>query len=91
MKPFDLDTLLNLKDLEIAQLAHNLRPIFGLVIYLSPQSYMKIKNGDDNRIGKIFDFSQKYVMLRQTFNDENIYGDDDEDKLYMNVHILPPT
>ena len=31
MKPFDLDTLLNLKDLEIAQLAHHLRPIFGLV------------------------------------------------------------
>ena len=33
MKPFDLDTLLNLKDLEIAQLAHHLRPIFGLVFY----------------------------------------------------------
>ena len=30
MKPFDLDTLLNLKDLEFVQLAHHLRPIFGL-------------------------------------------------------------
>ena len=35
MKPFNLDTLLNLKDLEIAQLAHHLRPIFGLVFPLS--------------------------------------------------------
>ena len=33
MKPLDLDTLLNLENLEIAQLAHHLRPIFGLVTF----------------------------------------------------------
>ena len=35
LKPFDLDTLFNLKDLQIAQLAHHLRPIFGLVLTIS--------------------------------------------------------
>ena len=35
LKPLDLDALLGLKDLEIAQLAHHLRPIFGLV-FISP-------------------------------------------------------
>ena len=30
-----------------------------LLLLPLPQSYMKIKNGDDNRVGKIFDFSQK--------------------------------
>ena len=36
LETLDLDTLLGLKDLEIAQLAHHLRPIFGLVIQISP-------------------------------------------------------
>ena len=35
LETLDFDTLLGLKDLEIAQLAHHLRPIFGLV-FISP-------------------------------------------------------
>ena len=48
---WNLDTLLGLKDLEIAQVAHHLRPIFGLVLFGTPPKYfvlspLKLSWGD---------------------------------------------